>query len=98
MKKVAFGRVCASLVIGAWFGFAAVAADLNLITARLAAKNFIEKDGVGSSLLIGCSVKDVTARDGLWVVTLKPSGYILLNGNTAAEPVVAFSRNDFVEP
>ena len=27
MKKVAFGRVCASLMIGVWFGFAAVAAD-----------------------------------------------------------------------
>ncbi len=78
--------------------FAVGAADLNGFTAKLAAKNFIEKDGVGSSLLIGCSVKDVTARGGLWVVTLKPSGYILLSGNTAAEPVVAFSRNDFVEP
>ena len=79
-------------------GFAAFAADLNQLTAKLVAKNFIEKDDVGSSLLIGCSVKDVTKRDGLWVVTLSPSGYILLSGNTAAEPVVAFSRNDWKEP
>ncbi len=98
MKKSRFIRFCVLLGIGAWLGFVASAADLNFITARIVAKNFIEKDGVGSSLLIGCSVKDATARGGLWAVTLKPSGYILLSGNTAAEPVVAFSRNDFVEP
>ncbi len=95
LKRVA---VVAMVLFGVSGSFVAVAADLNFIAARVVAKNFIEKDGVGSSLLIGCSVKDATARDGLWVVTLKPSGYILLSGNTAAEPVVAFSRNDFVEP
>ena len=76
----------------------AKAETLDATDVRAAAVAFVNRDEIGASVLAGRQVASVTARDALWVVRLSPSGYIVFSGDTAAEPVVAFSTNDYVEP
>ena len=62
-----------------------------------AAEAFVNRDSVGASVLSGRTVKSVEEKDALFIVRLSPSGYIVFSGDTAAEPVVAFSTNDYTE-
>ncbi len=82
----------------AFCGTAAHSAALTDTDARRAAENFLAYDDVGSRILAGRSVASVAARGALYVARLSPSGYVVLSGDSAAEPVVAFSPNDYSEP
>ena len=62
-----------------------------------AAEAFVNRDSVGASVLFGRTVKSVEEKDALFIVRLSPSGYIVFSGDTAAEPVIAFSTNDYTE-
>ena len=77
---------------------AAPGAALTADSARLAAANFIASDDVGSRLLRGRALASIEPRGALFVARLSPSGYIVLSGDSAAEPIVAFSANDYAEP
>ena len=72
-------------------------ASLDVTDIRLAAETFLRSDSVGADFLFGRTVQSVEAKGALYLVRLAPSGYVVLSGNTAAEPVVAFSMNDYVE-
>ena len=82
----------------AFCGLAAHAATLAATDARRAAANFLASDDVGARLLPGRRVAAVAARGALYVARLSPSGYVVLSGDSAAEPVVAFSPHDYAEP
>ena len=92
MKRLLFALALASC------GFAANAAALTASDVRRAAESFLLSDDVGARLLPGRSVASVAARGALYVVRLSPSGYVVLSGDSAAEPIVAFSPNDYAEP
>ncbi len=77
---------------------AALGAALTADSARVAAANFIASDDVGSRLLRGRALASIEPRGALFVARLSPSGYIVLSGDSAAEPIVAFSANDYAEP
>ena len=65
---------------------------------RKAAEAFVSTDAVGSSVLSGRSVACVSKRDGLWVVALAPDGHVIFSGSDIVDPIVGFSKNNFVEP
>ena len=65
---------------------------------RIAALSFISEDEIGADVLKGTSLSSVDKRGNLWVVHLAPSGYAVFSGTDLAAPVVAFSRNDFIDP
>ena len=77
---------------------AAPAAPVGETAARTAARNFLSSDDVGARLLFGHALDALERRGALWVARLKPAGYIVLSGDDAAEPVVAFSRTAYAEP
>ena len=77
---------------------AAPAAHVGETAARTAARNFLSSDDVGARLLFGRALDALERRGALWVARLKPAGYIVLSGDDAAEPVVAFSRTAYAEP
>ena len=77
---------------------AAPAAPVGETAARTAARNFLSSDDVGARLLFGHTLDALERRGALWVARLKPAGYIVLSGDDAAEPVVAFSRTAYAEP
>ena len=77
---------------------AAPAAPVGETAARTAARNFLSSDDVGARLLFGRALDALERRGALWVARLKPAGYIVLSGDDAAEPVVAFSRTAYAEP
>ena len=91
-------RTIAIILAAALAAVGARAEMLDETDVRAAAVAFVNRDTIGASVLAGRQVASVTARDALWVVRLSPSGYIVFSGDTAAEPVVAFSANDYVEP
>ncbi len=72
-------------------------ANLDATDIHAAAENFIRSDSVGASLLFGRTIKSVEKKGALYLVRLTPSGYVVFSGNDLAEPVVAFSTNDYVE-
>ncbi len=63
-----------------------------------AAEAFVSADAIGSSVLSGRSVAAVSKRDGLWIVSLAPSGHVIFSGSDLVDPIVGFSKNNFVEP
>ena len=63
-----------------------------------AAEAFVSADAIGSSVLSGRSVAAVSKRDGLWIVSLAPSGHVIFSGSDLVDPIVGFSKDDFVEP
>ncbi|MBR5548502.1 MAG: C10 family peptidase [Kiritimatiellae bacterium] len=65
---------------------------------RKAAEAFVSTDAIGSSLLSGRSVVDVSKRDMLWIVVLAPGGHVIFSGSDLVDPIVGFSKNDFAEP
>ena len=77
---------------------AAPAAPVGETAARTAARNFLSSDDVGARLLFGHALDALERRGALWVARLKPAGYIVLSGDDAAEPIVAFSRTAYAEP
>ena len=91
-------RTSAIILAAALAAVGAKAEPLDETDVRAAAVAFVNRDMIGASVLAGRQVASVTARDALWVVRLSPSGYVVFSGDTAAEPVVAFSANDYVEP
>ena len=76
----------------------AIAAEVTLDEASAAASAFVTRDAIGSSVLGGREVSGVVRRGRLWVAALSPSGHIVLSGSDFADPIVGFSKNDFVEP
>lgn len=76
----------------------AFAAFVSESDVRKAAEAFVSTDPIGSSVLQGSTIADVSKRDMLWIVALSPSGHIVMSGSDFADPIVAFSKNDFVEP
>ena len=63
-----------------------------------AARNFLANDGIAGVALPSRSLASVRQRGSLWIASLAPSGYLVLSGSDAAEPVPAFSDRDFEEP
>ena len=72
-------------------------ASLDAADIRAEAETFLRSDSVGADFLFDRTVQSVEAKGALYLVRLAPSGYVVLSGNTAAEPVVAFSMNDYVD-
>ena len=95
MKKIAnvvVGTICAGM---AWVANAAWVSEQD---ARNTAEAFAKSDAVGCIVLSGCDVVAISQRGNIWVVTLSPSGHILLSRTDLADPIVGFSKNDFLEP
>ena len=67
-------------------------------TALAASEAFVSSDAVGRALLEGCTAESAEARGRLWVVRLSPAGHVVIAGSDCADPIVGFSKNDFVEP
>lgn len=76
----------------------ASAAEVTAETATQAAEGFVASDAVGKAVLAGCTVESVVARGRLWIAHLAPSGHVILSGSDLVDPIVGFSKNDFVEP
>ena len=66
--------------------------------ARTAAEAFLSRDALGSTILGGRTVSGIRCRGRLWIASLEPSGHIVIGGSDFADPIVAFSKNDFAEP
>ena len=82
--------VCAARLVSA--------AEVTVETATQAAEGFVASDAVGKAVLAGCTVESVVARGRLWIAHLAPSGHVILSGSDLVDPIVGFSKNDFVEP
>ena len=67
-------------------------------TVKTAAEAFTLNDAIGATILKGCTVAGLTQRQNLWIVSLEPSGHIVMSGSDLADPIVGFSTNDFAEP
>lgn len=67
------------------------------IAARAAAK-WLETNFVAKQSLDECVVDGIAVRDALYVVSLLPSGYIVLPTTDLLAPIISFSKNPFVEP
>ena len=65
---------------------------------RKAAEAFVSTDPIGSSVLSGRTIANVSTRDMLWIVALAPNGHIIFGGSDLVDPIVGFSKNDFAEP
>ena len=48
--------------------------------------------------LAGCAVETIALRDALYIVALKPGGYLVLPNTDVVAPIISFSKNPFVEP
>ena len=64
--------------------------------AAQAAVRFLDTD-IGISVLSERTIGSMLQRGSLWVVSLSPSGHILVSGSDKATPIVGFSENDFSE-
>ena len=63
-----------------------------------AAASWLSSDRVAQMTMKGLSFDKLEHRGSLRVVRLSPSGYIIMSGSDISDPVISFSRNDFVEP
>ena len=84
--------------LAAFLASAAMASEVSSNDVARAATAFVSEDSIGSLVLKGCSVANVSQRGHLWIVALSPSGHIVMSGSDLADPIVAFSKNDFTEP
>ena len=82
----------------AFLASAAIGSEVSSNDVAKAASAFVSEDSIGSLVLKGCSVANVSQRGHLWIVALSPSGHIVMSGSDLADPIVAFSKNDFTEP
>ena len=67
-------------------------------TVKTAAEAFTVNDAIGATILKGCTVAGLTQRQNLWIVSLEPSGHIVMSGSDLADPIVGFSKNNFTDP
>lgn len=63
-----------------------------------AAASWLSSDRVAQMTMKGLSFDKLEYRGSLRVVRLSPSGYIIMSGSDIADPVISFSRNNFVDP
>lgn len=63
-----------------------------------AAASWLSSDRVAQMTMKGLSFDKIEHRGSLRVVRLSPSGYIIMSGSDIADPVISFSRNNFVDP
>ena len=96
--KRPFESVALSAGAAISFAFSAVAATVSHDAATAAAEGFLRPGNVGARLLPERTVASATARGGLWIVALEPSGYVVMAGSDKCRPVLAFSTDDFAEP
>ena len=82
----------------AFLANAAMASEVSGDDVARAAAAFVSEDSIGSVVLRGCSVANVSQRSHLWIVALSPSGHVVMSCSDLADPIVGFSKNDFVEP
>ena len=82
----------------AFLANAAMASEVSGDNVARAAAAFVSEDSIGSVVLRGCSVANVSQRSHLWIVALSPSGHVVMSGSDLADPIVGFSKNDFAEP
>lgn len=92
MRKSMFGLALLAMTMSV---FADWVADN---TVEDAAARWLSSDHVARITMNGLSVAHVVHRKALRIVHLSPSGYVVMSGSDAADPVISFSRNDFVEP
>jgi len=65
---------------------------------RQAATAFLTEDPIGSTILKGRTISEVSAKGNLWIVRLAPSGHIVVGGSDLLDPIVSFSVDDYIEP
>ena len=75
-----------------------LAAEVSSKDAMAAASAFVLSDAVGRTILDGRTVESAESRGRLWIISLSPSGHVIVAGSDRADPVVGFSTADFVEP
>lgn len=63
-----------------------------------AVEAWLASDRVAQMTMKGLSYDKLEHRGSLRVVRLSPTGYIVMSGSDILDPVISFSRNDFVEP
>ena len=63
-----------------------------------AATSWLSSDRVAQMTMKGLSFDKLEYRGSLRVVRLSPTGYIIMSGSDIADPVISFSRNNFIEP
>ena len=63
-----------------------------------AAASWLSSDRVAQMTMKGLSFDKLEHRGSLRVVRLSPTGYIIMSGSDIFDPVISFSRNNFVEP
>ena len=63
-----------------------------------AATSWLSSDRVAQMTMKDLSFDKLEHRGSLRVVRLSPSGYIIMSGSDIADPVISFSRNNFVDP
>ncbi len=78
--------------------FAAQAAWLDESEIKTAAAAFPVRNAIGSAVLPGRTLLDVTARGSLWVARYSPSGHAIFSGSDLVGPVITFAATDFAEP
>ena len=92
------GFIKSSALLLAFIVIGAYAAPIAESDVRKAAEAFVANDAIGSSVLSGRSIAGVNKRGGLWIVALAPDGHVVFSGSDLVDPIVGFSKNDFVEP
>ena len=63
-----------------------------------AASSWLSSDRVAQLTMKSLSFDRLVHRGSLRIVHLSPSGYIVMSGSDIADPVISFSRNNYVEP
>ena len=76
----------------------AFATNVTTYEVSKAATAFVSSDGIGASVLKGCSILTIVPRGHLWIVRLSPAGNIVMSGSDLVDPIVSFSKGDFIEP
>ena len=95
MRSLRFA-ICAAMV-AAMGTICAWGAAVEEAVALTAANRFLATSRMAAQSLPDRTVASIQARGNLWVVTLAPSGHILISGSDRATPIIGFSQNDFSE-
>lgn len=92
-----FCKIITFAIVLSAIGFA-YAEWMDESTVKTAAEAFTLNDAIGATILKGCTVAGLTQRQNLWIVSLEPSGHIVMSGSDLADPIVGFSKNNFTNP
>ena len=87
-----------TLSLAVLFAGAAMSAEILDSDAAKAANAFVSSDTIGALVLKDRTVSGVVRRGHLWIAALSPSGHIVMSGSDLVDPIIGFSKNDFVEP